>query len=337
MDLVEDQPVGGQLLQDELRVGLVGIEGVHDVVAVRPGVGVPRVLPIGRVPLGVRVAGDIEPVAPPPLPVMGRGKEPVDDPLPGLRRIIRQKRLHLSLGRGQADQVKGDPADEGALVRLRVGNHLVRLQLGENEGVHRRLAPGRVRDRGHGLGTDGLERPMVPSDTAVGRAAPLRYQGPGVGCPAAHPLDQVRDLAVGKLLALGGHLQVLVLVGNRVDQEAVGGLSRDQGGAGVAAVEKPLPRVEHEPALHLVGVPAVALVATGDEHRPHLLLEEDPVVVGKLLRGVGSPRQDGHRHDPQDRDPGAQCLLVRWAHQRARHFSLRLEAASRSIRRHRSA
>jgi len=66
----ERQPVGGKLLQNELVVRQVLIEGPDDVIAIGVGPGEVRLLK-EHVPLGVRVAGDIEPVAAPAFAVVG--------------------------------------------------------------------------------------------------------------------------------------------------------------------------------------------------------------------------------------------------------------------------
>ena len=72
------EKVAGDLLADELVEGLVGVEGVHDPVAILHGLahGVVR-----AVAGGVGVAGDIEPVAAPALAVGRGGEQALDERL----------------------------------------------------------------------------------------------------------------------------------------------------------------------------------------------------------------------------------------------------------------
>src|SRR5262245_21849403 len=71
------EQVARDLLAEELVVGLVGIEGVDDPVAVSPGLGVDEVPLLAR---ALGVPGDVQPVPAPPLAVLRRGEELIDDP-----------------------------------------------------------------------------------------------------------------------------------------------------------------------------------------------------------------------------------------------------------------
>ena len=70
------QQVAGDLLDDELVVGQVAVEGVDDPVAVEPDLA--RLVLL--VAVGVGVAGRVEPEPAPALAVVGRGEQPVDQP-----------------------------------------------------------------------------------------------------------------------------------------------------------------------------------------------------------------------------------------------------------------
>ncbi len=180
---------------------------------------------------------------------------------------------------------------------------------------------------------------MVAPHAAVGRGASLRDQRPRVGRPAADPLGDVRDLLVGKPVALGRHLEVVVPVADRVDDEAVGGLSRRDRRPRVAAVEHPLARVQHEAALDLVGQAAVALVAAVGEDRPDPRLEELEVTGGdrrrrrrhgrrrrgRDVRGKGR-REGGQRHG------GAHGLSVEVHHARIGWTTFPATSVSRKSR-----
>ena len=128
------QAVGGQLLDDELVVGLVGVEGIDDVVAERPSVGVTvvleeRVALVDRQTARIGISRGIQPVAAPTLAVMGRREEFVHflghegvDSLGGLATlhgtrigghgpgVLDAEGVHLVGGGRQADQVIMDAA-----------------------------------------------------------------------------------------------------------------------------------------------------------------------------------------------------------------------------------
>src|SRR4051812_44714971 len=73
------------------------------------------------------------------------------------------------------------------------------------------------------------------------------------GQAALDPVDQGGDLLVAELLVLGRHLQVLILIAHRLDQQALVRLARDRGRAALAAREDRLARVEPQLGLLLVG------------------------------------------------------------------------------------
>ena len=105
-----EELVPGQLFLHEQIVGLVGIEGIDDVVPVAPGVVVLR---IAFVTVGVGVTGQVQPVAPPALPVARIGQQTVDQGFIGVGGGIVGKGLHLvRLGR-HPQQVEEQPSDQG--------------------------------------------------------------------------------------------------------------------------------------------------------------------------------------------------------------------------------
>ena len=144
---------------------------------------------------------------------------------------------------------------------------------------------------------------MVLADASVGRGAALDDERPRVERPPANPVREVGNLLVGKLVALRGHLEVRVLVADGVDDEAVLGLARDDRWPRVAAVEHALAGVQHEAALYLVGVAAVAFVATVREHGTDVRLKKLEVL--RRNRRRGSRRRD-IRLQPRTQDAEAQ-------------------------------
>jgi hypothetical protein len=81
------------------------------------------------------------------------------------------------------------------------------------------------------------------------------------------------------------HLQVFIGVTDGLDEQAVVGVSRDDGGAGVAAKQDAVARIEQELALDPVGLVTVALVAVLAQKRADPLFEELEV-----RRGEGGDR-----------------------------------------------
>ncbi len=107
------QQIAGELLDEELVVRQIAIEGVDDVVAIPPGelhhrVGVVR----GR--LGV--AHHVEPMPGPTLAVMRRIEQPVHDPFIRLRRVIAQKCGDLVGRRRESGQIERDSPQQRQLV-----------------------------------------------------------------------------------------------------------------------------------------------------------------------------------------------------------------------------
>ena len=113
--LVGEQDVGGDLLLDEPGVGLVGVERLDQVVAIGPGVGPDPVLVVA---VGLGEMGQVHPVPRPPLAVVGAGEQPVDEPFVGVGGGVGQEGVDLLGRRREADQVEGEPADQGPAVGL---------------------------------------------------------------------------------------------------------------------------------------------------------------------------------------------------------------------------
>ena len=96
------QQVAGELLDREPVERLVGVERADHVVAEQPDVDVV----VAVIALRVGEPDQVEPEDRHPLAVVGRGQQPVDQPLVGVGRVVADERVDL-LGRGrQADQVE---------------------------------------------------------------------------------------------------------------------------------------------------------------------------------------------------------------------------------------
>ena len=123
--------------------------------------------------------------------------------------------------------------------------------------------------------------------------------------PICTQRGQVGDLPVRELL-LRRHLQVVVLVADRLDQQALLRVAGDDDGAGLAAVHHAGLRVEPQVALVLLG--AVAWIAVLGQERPDGRLEEldgGGVGLGRLCRRVAAGRSRcrrdvGRGHHPRE-------------------------------------
>ena len=152
-----EELVPGQLFLHEPVVGLVGIEGIDDVVPVAPGM---VVLWIALIAVGVGVTGQIQPVAPPALPVARIRQQTVHQSFIGRGGGVADESLHLGrLGR-QAQQVEVHPADQAPPGGGRCRRESLLLQASQNEGVDAVLDPGRTLHLGRRSGTGFGEGPI---------------------------------------------------------------------------------------------------------------------------------------------------------------------------------
>ena len=108
---VGSELVPGQLLADEAVVGQVGVEGLDDVIAVGPGVGTRQ---IGLEAVGLREAGDVEPVPRPFLAETGRGQQAVDHRVVSSIRGVGDKGGDFLRRWRQSDDVEVGASDERA-------------------------------------------------------------------------------------------------------------------------------------------------------------------------------------------------------------------------------
>ena len=92
--------VAGNLLADELAVGQVAIETLDHVIAIGPGVVAPLVLVVA---VGIAIVHDVQPVSAPPLAVMGRTEQALDQALVSAGMLVAHERLDLLGGGRQAD------------------------------------------------------------------------------------------------------------------------------------------------------------------------------------------------------------------------------------------
>ena len=108
------QEVAGELLDGELVEGLVLVQRSDHPVAPRPDAAGAVLLEA----VGVGVACGVEPPTAPAFAVMGRGEQPLHDPLVGAGGLVGDECIHL-LGRGrEAGEVEAEATEEGGAVGL---------------------------------------------------------------------------------------------------------------------------------------------------------------------------------------------------------------------------
>ena len=101
--------VASQLLLNELRVRLVGVEAVDDVVAVPPR---KRLGIIAFVAVAFGVANQVEPMSPPAFSILRRVQQPVDDLFERAVRLVIDEGFDVADRRRQASEVVVRSADQ---------------------------------------------------------------------------------------------------------------------------------------------------------------------------------------------------------------------------------
>ena len=139
------QFIAGQLLADELVVGLVFVQRADDVIAITPDIGFGAVA-LETVAFGIPY--QVEPVAGPVLAVMGRGEEPINHFLVSVRRTVCEESIDLPRRRRQPDQVIVDAPQQDTFLGWRRRLQAGRLQLRQYENIDRVPDPARRLDGG---------------------------------------------------------------------------------------------------------------------------------------------------------------------------------------------
>ncbi len=136
---------------------------------------------------------------------------------------------------------------------------------------------------------------LLDVDLGLGDGFPF---GPGIGRAHGDPLLEGLDFERGEL-ALGGHLEVLVLVADRMEQQAFLGLAGNDGGSGVAAGLPAGHVVEPEAALDLL-LSRMAFVAFFDQQGADLGFEEGEALAGLGVRSRNEQQGNRRENKPTD-------------------------------------
>ena len=173
-----------------------------------------------------------------------------------------------------------------------VGNGLdpFGFQLCQHEVVEFLHRPGSVLHRGGRLLLERLKGPVVASflDIDLALDQPRGIFVTRVGGTHLHPLLERGNFRIGKL-SLGRHFHFLVA--DRLDQQALVRIARDDRRTVVAAHLPALLAVQHQPALNRFGVFRMALVAMLHQQRADFRLEELQMLAGQLLSGENCGRK----------------------------------------------
>ncbi len=264
------QLVSGELLLDEAIEGFVGVERADDVVSEVVGPGAGRVC--FAVAVAVGVAGDVEPVAAPTLPVMRGGQQPFDEAGIGVRRGVGVKGGHFLRCGGQARQIQRSPPQQERLWGFRVEAELFFLELRQHktvDGSH---------PRGGGLGAggartlEGLKGPELAVLFRDVNRGHLFGLGPGGRGSLRDPVLEELELGGGEFFPLRRHFALL----HQSQQFAFVGAAREDCPVGVlpAGLHQKAAQAHVEAALELVALP-VAVDTMVFEQGPDVPLEAE--------------------------------------------------------------
>ncbi len=151
--------VARDLLTHELVERFVFVKRIDDVVPKAPCVVVGKVL---VQPVGIGVAGTIQPVAAPALAELLGAQQPIHHPLDRLRRVVVLKSFHLFWRGRQADEVERQAAQQDQFAGIAGWKQVLLFQFGEDETVDRAARPALVFHGGEMNLADRLIRPEIP-------------------------------------------------------------------------------------------------------------------------------------------------------------------------------
>ena len=239
------QLITRQLFEDETIEGLVIVERPNHIITIAPREGSEIVL--RRVSLGIRIPGDIQPVAPPTLPVMRRFQKLVDQ-LPV--RVIRLDgyKLPNRFRRGrQAEQIKIRPPHQRQLRCFRRERDPLLTQSSQHKRINRCAHPmfrtvhrdARTPDR-----LKGPEFTFLLGDTQT-RPDTLRLRSGRLGT-GTNPALEDGDLPGRNRFSLGRHFAIT----HPFEQPAGGRITRDDGRTVFPAANGKSPKPQIQAALH---------------------------------------------------------------------------------------
>ena len=136
------QHVTGNLFDRELIEGHVSVKSVNDPVSPPPHAA----HTIALIAVGIRITCRVQPAHSHTFPVTRRLEKAVNYLFVRIRRCVLEEGIDFSRSWRQPGEVKGRPANQGALVRFRRWNKLLSFQAGESKMVNRIARPVTVLD-----------------------------------------------------------------------------------------------------------------------------------------------------------------------------------------------
>ena len=250
----------------------------------------------------VGIAGDVEPVATPPLAVGGRGEQPIDHPREGVRGFVTLEGCDLlRRGRQAVEVERRSPQQRETVGPWRGGDsrgHMPRV----DERVDRRAIPFGISHLGHRRPLDRLEGPVIGGDTArlVACIRNGRSHGrAGPNCAAVDPPLEDGDLVRRQpVFLVGRHPQILRRPPDGRNDQALRRRPGHDRRAEVAPFEELIAARKEEPAFVGIDVAGAALF---DEERPDMQFE-------KLLTGrIGAPCRPDHAESTRESQGRQPC------------------------------
>ena len=303
--------IGRELGANERVVRHVVVERFHDPVAIEVRVGIriqAAALRIEAAVVVLAVARDVEPHASPRLAVLRRREQPIDHFRECLGRSILEKGVDLLGRRRQAGEIESRAANEREPVGGRHRSHAVVFEAREHETIDvvswpRRVVHDRQGRRAQRL--EGPERALLGGDDVPlrsdGRWRRARRRGPR--CATADPLDEDVDVLGLQFGPAVRHLRRAGDLLDRLNQQAVVRLARDDRGTRLSAREHVLARVEPEAALLVRGV-TVETIRRENRANPGFKELGRLRRRGRSRRLTRSDRRRQNDDEPECRDGG---------------------------------
>src|SRR2546430_12838749 len=126
---------------------------------------------------------------------------------------------------------------------------------------------------------------FLPLTAVACRRRGSRASRAGVRRAHLDPGHEIVYLRVGKLLALGGHLKIGISVANGCEQQTFLRITRNNGGAGIAALFPAAFPVEFESAFDFAIGRAVAFVTVVGEDRADSVFKKIELGLGRFSGG----------------------------------------------------
>ena len=286
------QHVAGDLPNRKRVEGHVVVERPDHPVAVGPDLAGPILL----VAVGIGIAGKIQPAAGPPLTIPGAGKQPINEPLIGVFRSVRQKGLELLRRRRQAHEIERHPPAERRPVCLARRREPLGLEPRKHKAVDGVLHPGIILHCWRLRPLRWLKRPVRGIRRA--RRDPL--------CEDPLLMIAEHDLCVGR-----GHHKIRIGARDSRDHLALVDIAgHNRSCATVEFGNGGLTQIESEPRFLVLVVWPVALETAVGKHRPHVPVEVGGRAALWACRVCRHHTDCQHQHRRQPPRPAAQCGLA---------------------------